>query len=373
MACAMVPTSPTRRGLAVLSTGLVSLLSCGAAFGIVFKPIPIIVETIPATVSQQSAFQAGMSSSFGTQNALDNLSGNNTSGVDGGVSEGQGDGPGLLRATLDPSDLRWQIFTTYDYGSLDVEGDNGIQSDVNGASVGMLYRACASFAFGGSIGGLTSKGHLAGGTGSVNSDGVSLSAFGVATFGNTFVDLLYNATLLDSDFTRQATGTNATGQADSTVHSLALTLGHNLRFGRLLTGPRLGVNYSHWSQDGYTEDGTGALLAYPNQNSESLVTRVEWFTSYEIKTTFGTITPRGYVGWHRETMGGAGAANIGLVGGGLAAGTAGTSRIRHYMVAGAGVSVGLGRNWTASADYVGQFFAANYEVHNVSVMLSYGF
>jgi uncharacterized protein YhjY with autotransporter beta-barrel domain len=326
----------------------------------------------PPSISQQTGFQTTTTATNGVSNVLNHL-GNITSTVDSGVTEGQGDGPGFLRATIDPADKRWQTFTTYDYGHLDVEGATGIQSDTNGGSIGVLYRVCPSFAFGGSVGGLYSKGILAAGAGDVRTDGFSMAAFGVATWGNTFADLIYSATLLDSQFARTAAGTNATGQADSTVHSIGLTVGHNLRFGRWTTGPRLGLNYSHWSQKSYTENGAGALLAYPDQNTESLVTRVEWFGSYDIKTRYGLLVPRAQLGWHRETMGGAGTSNVGVVGGGVAAGAGGVNRVRHYMMAGAGVSLNFSENWKASVDYVGQFFAANFEVHNVSLMLSYGF
>ena len=362
----MVTTSSRRSTLPVISTGLALLLATSWAHAAEkFRATPTL------TISQQTGFQNGATSTFGIGNTLTTL-GNNTNTVDGGVTTGQGDGPTTLRATLDPADLRWHIFTTYDYGKLDIEGPNGVQSHTNGGTLGMLYRASPRFALGGSLGGLHSNGWLSGGTGTVRSDGLTMAAFGVVNFGDTFVDLLYSATLLNSDFTRQAPGTSTTGEADSTVHSVALTVGHNLRFGRLLTGPRLGVNYSHWSQDGFSESGPGALI-YPDQNAESLITRVEWFTSYDIKTSFGTITPRGLLGWHRETMGGAGAANVGVVGGGVVAGTGGVNRIRHYMVAGAGVSMDLGGSWKASADYLGQFFGGAFGVHNVSVMLSYGF
>lgn len=361
----MVPTPLHHRCLALTGVGVFLLSTLAQATK---RPDPIPTPTF----SQQTAFQNGGTANFGTGAAFDSL-GNVTSTLDGGVSEGQGDGPGFLRATLDPSDKRWQIFTTYDFGVLDIEGDGGIQSRTDGGSVGVLYRACSNFAFGGSVGGLHSVGHMAGGSGGVTSDGLTLAAFGVATFGNTFVDLLYSATLLDSDFTRQTGGANATGQAGSTVQTIATTIGHNLRYGRWVTTPRLGLNYSHWSQDGYAENGNGALLEYPNQNSESLITRVEWFNSYDIKTSFGLVTPRALVGWHRETMGGVGASNVGVVGGGVAAGAGGSNRVRHYMVAGAGVALTLGNNWKASADYLGQFFGGSFEVHNVSVMLSYGF
>ena len=321
--------------------------------------------------SQQNGFQNSTTNSIGVSSTMDTLT-NSMEGIDSGVTEGQGDGPGTLRATLSPSDLHWIVFTTYDYGRLDVEGPNGIRSDTHGSSVGVLYRLNPRIAFGSSVGGLTSKGIGSGGSSTVRSDGLTLAAFGVASFGDTFVDLFYSTTLLDNQFDRNPAGTNASGHTDATVQTVALTLGHNHRFGRWVTGPRLGVNYSHWSQKGFSESGTGALLTYSNQNSESLVARFEWFGSYDIPTQLGTITPRARLGWHRETKGGAGASNVEFVAGGVAS-SAGVNRVRHYMLASAGVVANFGPNWKASADYVGQYFSDSFEVHSVSLMLSYAF
>lgn len=364
----MANTTLLSRRTALFSSFAVALFSTtqvGAA-----KPKEIFPTT--PTLSQQTGFQSAYTATLGVETALNNLA-NNTNSLNGGVTEGQGDGPGMLRSTLSPQDSKLQLFATYDYGSLDLEGENGIQSDTHGGSVGALYRVCSNFAFGGSIGGLSTRGMLAGGTGHVYSDGLTMSAFGVATFGNTFVDVIYNSTLLDNQFARQATGTNATGQTGSSVQTVAVTLGHNLRFGRFVTGPRLGVNYSHWRQDGYSENGTGALVEYANQNAESLVTRADWYASYDIKTNFGTVTPRGFLGWHRESMSGAGSSAVNAVGGGVFAATPGVSRVRSYLAAGAGVAVTLGGNWKASADYVGQYFGGAFDIHNVSLMLGYSF
>ena len=323
---------------------------------------------------QQVGLQSGATANNSTSNTLDNL-GNQTSSLDDGVSEGQGDGPGFLRAALSPTSKRWQIFTTFDYGSLHLaNGVTGIRSDTYAEGLGTLYRVSPHFALGGSVGNLHSRGIFANGGGAIHADGIAMAAFGVASWGNTFVDLAYGATLIDSKVNRNSPTVQAAGRADSTVHSIAFKLGHNLRYGRWVTGPRVGLDYSHWSQKGYTESGTGApLLSVPHLNTESLVTRVEWHASYDITTRFGKVVPRAHLGWHRETMGGRPGGNYTIVGGGTALVTTGVSRIRHYMVAGAGVSMDLGANWKASADYVGQFLNDAFQIHNVSVMLSYGF
>lgn len=333
------------------------------------------VPTLPtqpnASISQQDGFHNNSTFSTGVSNSLDTL-GNGADPVNSGVTEGQGDGPGTLRSTLSPSDLHWIIYSTYDFGKLKVKGPNGIETNSNGGSLGMLYRVSPSLAFGGSLGGLSSKGEMNSGTGGVRTEGLTMAAFGVMSFGGTFVDLLYSASLLDNQFSRNPAGTNAGAKTSANVQTIALTLGHNRRFGNWVVGPRLGFNYSHWSQKGYTESGTGTLFAYPHQNSESLVTRVEWYTSYDIPVKFGTITPRSRIGWHRETMGGAGASNVELVGGGVVP-SSGVNRVRNYLLASAGICMNFNQQWKASADYTGQFLADNFQVHNVSVMLSYAF
>jgi hypothetical protein len=51
----------------------------------------------------------------------------------------------------------------------------------------------------------------------------------------------------------------------------------------------------------------------------------------------------------------------------------GPDRIRHYLVASAGVTWTFASDWKINAGYVGQFFGGAYQVHTASAMLAWSF
>jgi outer membrane autotransporter protein len=319
-------------------------------------PRPKFVDVV--TIGQQAGFQAGLPNS----GSFDAVLNQNT--LDGGVTTGQGDGPGDQVIRTSSGEERWTAFTGFNFNSLDVEGFTGIQLRTSSYNAGVLYRLTPNIRIGASIGGVHSRGDIASG-GNTSSDGLALGAYAVGNWGDNFIDLLYSATLLSNDITRTPLGTNASGSADSETHAISATFGRNMRFGRWVTGPRIGLDYAHWSMDSYTETGPGAV-AFGQQSANSLVARADWFTSYDIKTSSGTVTPYAIAGWHRETMSG----NPNNAGPGF---IAGTDRVRHYMVAGTGLTWSLPCGGKLNAGYTGQFFGGAYQVHNISAMLAWSF
>lgn len=341
-------------------------------------PPPVVapvVSTPPVTsINQQAGFQSGGLNTNTTSGGIDSMF--NQTLIDGGVTSGQGDGPeaGAQSIRVSSSDEKWMLFTTFNYGNLDVEGNSGVQTQTYAAAVGALYRINPMFRVGASVGNVHSTGVFANEAGRLESDGVTMAAYGIANFGDTFVDLIYAATLENNDFSRESTLSNATASANSVTHAISSTVGHNFRFGRFVTGPRIGLDFAHWSMEGYTENGTGTLLSVAEQRANSLITRIDWFASYDIKVRAGTITPYGLAGWHRETLGGQPTLGAGIVGTGVNPTiSTGPDRVRHYLVASAGVTWNLVNAWKINAGYVGQFFGGAYQVHTASAMIAWSF
>lgn len=298
----------------------------------------------------------------------------NQSILNGGVTTGQGDGPGEQAIRVSSGEENWLLFTTFNYGNLDVEGNSGVQSQTYAGAAGALYRVCQGFRVGASVGGVRTTGAFANEGGRLESDGVSMTAYAIANFGDSFLDLIYAATLQNNDFSRESAVSAANGSADSVTHAISSTLGHNFRIGRFVTGPRIGLDFAHWSMDAYTESGLGVLLNVAEQRANSLIARIDWFTSYDIQVGAGTITPYALAGWHRETLGGQPTLGAGIVGAGVSPTvTTGPDRVRHYLVASAGVTWSLGNDWKINAGYVGQFFGGAYQVHTASAMVAWSF
>lgn len=356
---------------AVTAMGLL-LVKTLSAFEV---PPPPPAPTSPVTsISQQSGFQSGGLNTNTTSGGIDTMF--NQVLIDGGVTSGQGDGPesGEQAIRVSNGEEKWMLFTTFNYGNLDVEGNSGVQAQSYATAVGALYRLNPTFRVGASLGGVRATGSFANEAGRLESDGVTMTAYGIANFGNTFVDLIYAATLENNDFSRESAVSAATASANSVTHAISGTVGHNFRFGRFVTGPRIGLDFAHWSMDSYTENGTGILLNVAEQRANSLITRIDWFASYDIKVGAGTITPYGLAGWHRETFGGQPTLGAGTVGAGVSPTiSTGPDRVRHYLVASAGVTWNLGNDWKVNAGYVGQFFGGAYQVHTASAMIAWSF
>jgi len=368
-------TSPLSFVPSTVALGIV-LMTCADTLAIDRPPAPVAPPAAPPapviSISQQAGFQSGGLNTNTSSGGFDATF--NQSVLNGGVTPGQGDGPGDQAIRVSSGEEKWLLFTTYNYGNLDVEGSSGVQVQTHSAAAGALYRLCPGFRVGGSVGWVRTTGSFANEAGRLEGDGVAMTAYAIANFGDSFVDLIYAATLQNNDFSRESAASAATASADSVTHAISSTLGHNFRFGRLVTGPRIGLDYTHWSMDSYTEGGTGVLLNVAEQRANSLIARIDWFTSYDIPVGTGTITPYALAGWHRETLGGQPTVGAGIVGTGLNPNVAsGPDRIRHYLVASAGVTWTLASDWKINAGYVGQFFGGAYQVHTASAMIAWSF
>lgn len=299
-----------------------------------------------------------------------------------------GKGTKVVVGMVNPDAYRWQVFTSFDYGNLDMDADKnflGLQSDTYAETIGIEYFLTDHLLLGAGVSYLQSFSDQG-----ADLDGVTMAGYVSGTWGGYYADLLYGATLLDHDIDRP-TGLGATAHADpgSVVHAVNFNTGYNFYFGNWRTGPFVGVDYAHADVDGYTERGGGAAATEVSEQSvDSLITRLGWQASYRMKTSWGAIIPQVRLGWERENQDSDDELKVGLVqspfylvkgntikstGGGFESTVPGYSRGSDYMTAGAGALVQVGQRLDVMLDYQGDFFAGGYSAHFGKISLTWRF
>ena len=142
---------------------------------------------------------------------------------------------------------------------------------------------------------------------------------------------------------------------------MSLNTGYNFDLGdRLVTGPILGLQYTHGQLDGYTETGGGtANVSVASQTFNSLVSDVGWQLSYGVPVEAGKLTFQGRTSWHRENLSDDDGVLVGLVQspfllvnsdggftrmGNFATSATPNSAIADYWVLGAGARLEVGKS-----------------------------
>ena len=172
---------------------------------------------------------------------------------------GQGPKKVVIQRTI-PKEDRWEVFSSFDYGRLDMDAVGelrGLRHDVYSGNAGAEHVLGDRLVVGLGVAGLESDGEVAGGAADTDVQGITMAGYLTGMWGESYVDLLYGANLLEHSISRR-TGTGiATAEPDSVVHEVQLNLGHDWEFGNVVTGPMIGADYSHIDIDGYTERGGG--------------------------------------------------------------------------------------------------------------------
>ncbi len=294
------------------------------------------------------------------------------------IQYGLGSGSGLL----------WQIFTSFDYGNLDLDADRyflGLQSDTYAGSIGAELLIGPETYVGGGVSYLES--YSDGGT---DVDGLTFATYISNTWHGLHTDLLYDATLLDHDIRRNA-GFGSTAQADpgSLTQTLSFNTGDFYSLGHWTLGPFLGLEYARADIDGYTErgGGTGATRV-SEQSAESLISRVGFQASYRVERSWGSVTPQVRVGWERENLASDDDLTVGLLqspyylvqgntirstGEGFKITVSSDDRRRDYMTLGAGVLVEFSSQCRVLLDYEGNFQGEDYRAHFAKLSLGFTF
>jgi len=303
----------------------------------------------------------------------------------GGVVEGQGDGPGKNPAPNPVAQRRtrtnqWEVFASVNYNNarLGAIGNQaGVQSDSWSPGVGAELHVTPNVAIGFALNWLESNQTFANGVGSMDMNGYALSAYTSYVKKAFWADLLYNFGSYDLETNRNTIGFgNARGDTDAYTHSVQFNTGWNFRFqnNSLVTGPFLGLDYTHVSIDSFGESSGGlAALAYNKRTAESLISRIGWSVSKYVKTDFAVITAQARLSYERQNLNNNNGTTVGLINQPFVVSGGSQSYGQDYMVAGAGLNFQFTPNLGLLLNYQGQFFRQSVEAHYVGLRLSYKF
>jgi len=303
-----------------------------------------------------------------------------------GVVNGQGDGYGKNPAPSPmvqrrPQSGQWQVFATANYnnarlGSLGPQ-QAGIQSDSWTQGIGAEVHVTPNVALGFALNWLESRQTFANNIGSMDMNGYALSAYTSYVKKAFWADLLYNFGSYDLDTNRNPIGfAAARGDTNAYTNTVQFNSGWNFRFqnNSFVTGPFIGLDYTHVSIDAYGESGGGlAALAYNKRTAESLVSRIGWSASKYFTTDFAVITAQARLSYERQNLNNNSGTTVGLINQPFVLSSSGQNYGQDYMVAGAGLNFQFTPNLGLLLNYQGQYFRQSVQAHYVGLRLSYRF
>jgi autotransporter-associated beta strand protein len=318
----------------------------------------------------------------GGEEENDDDSGSITAALDDGVIVGEGDGDPKKASPIAKRVARsrqWEVFATVNYGNVKlnpIRTQSGVQIDSWASGVGAERHFSRGLTFGFAASFLQSSQGYTSNAGSVHLEGPALSAYVSYVRGGFWNSLLYSFGTYQMDSIRN-TGVafpTAFGTTRTYTHSVQYNTGWNMRFQNdtLVTGPFAGVDYLHGSVDAYNETGGGlAALHYSAQSYQSLVSRVGWSASKQIKAGFGTITPQVRLSYERQNIKNNNGTSVSLINVPFSSTGGQQAPGQDYLVAGLGVSLAFTDRFSLMLSYQGQFFRHDLQAHFGSIRFSY--
>jgi len=301
-------------------------------------------------------------------------------GIDDGVIDGQGDGPEQPIAKKIPRSRQWEVFATVNYANISLSSiatQAGVDSETWAPGVGIERHFTRHLTLGFAANLLETHQSYANGLGSMDMQGIALSAYASYVRRSFWVDLLYNWGSFDLDTDRNATGFPvANGETNAWTNAVQLNGGWSFRVPawKLVHGPLAGVDWLHVNVDGYSETGGGlGALTYGSRSVDSLITRVGWSVTREFETNFAKITPQLRFTYERQNIDRNNGTSVNLINLPFTATTTNQAPGQDYMVAGAGVNFEFSPDFSMLLTYQGQFFRENMQAHYGSVRFTYKF
>ncbi len=299
--------------------------------------------------------------------------------TDEGVILGQGDGPeDAPIARKVPRSRQWEVFTTVNYANVSLSGigtQAGMDAQTWSPGVGIERHFTRGLALGFAASFISTRQHYARSLGTLEMQGLALSTYASYVRRSFWVDTLYSLGMLDLDTLRNpgAGLPEARGDTTAWANTVQFNTGWNFRSmdGTFVTGPFLGLDYTHVAVDAYTESGGGlAALAYGSRSFDSLVSRVGWSASRKYTTSWAAITPQLRLSYERQNIASNNATSATLVNLPFSASAQGQSPGQDYMVLGAGVNFQFSEACSLMLSYSTQLFRQDLQAHFGGVRLS---
>lgn len=306
----------------------------------------------------------------------DSLSG----GIDDGVIDGQGDGPEQPVAKVIPRSRQWEVYTTVNYANISlssIRSQAGVDSQTWAPGVGIERHFSRHLTLGFAANLLETHQTYTNGLGSMDMEGIALSAYASYVRRSFWVDMLYSWGRFDLESQRNSTGFPvANGETTAWTNAVQLNGGWSFRVPawKLVHGPLAGVDWLHLNTDSYNETGGGlGALNYASRSVDSLITRIGWSVSKEFDTDLAKITPQVRLSYERQNIDRNNGTSVNLINQPFTATAKSESPGQSYMVAGAGVNFEFSRDFSMLLTYQGQFFRENMQAHYGSVRFTYKF
>lgn len=304
---------------------------------------------------------------------------NGTIGAGGPTGDGK-----EAKSTPEAPFLRWEIFAAGNYGYFDLNDQGrraGFESDTWVGTIGAEYHLDRHISLGLAASWVDGSADLTRKIGSVDAEGLALSAYASAAFENFYADLLYSFGTYDQDTRRNTfNGRDANGDTHAYTNAIQFNTGYVMKLGQWHTGPIAGLTWIHADVDDYRETGGGsARLAVPEQHADSLISQVGWTASYVAPTSFGTIVPQVRATWDHQYLDTAESVSASLQqspfpnGGRYTASGRGPDSGDDYLNLGAGVSARIGERTSVTLDYQTHLFQQRTTAHFGSVKIGIAF
>ncbi|HNS20695.1 MAG TPA: autotransporter domain-containing protein, partial [Sedimentisphaerales bacterium] len=224
---------------------------------------------------------------------------------------GSTSGPSLASlspmSVSDPSCSGWQAFAQ-GYGSWGDRADDGgvvgYDYDTYGTLVGAEKFVSENVVLGGSIGYGGTSVDSGDDLSSMDIDSLSASLYGTWFNSTSYVGLTlgYGYHWYDSTRRLSFAGLRADGEFDAQTLSIAPEIGRLFRCGSYGIEPYVGLNYTHFAQDGYTEEGAGdADLSVGDDTDDSFSTELgtHLYRTWAMRNG-GSLTPELKLAWRHE-------------------------------------------------------------------------
>jgi autotransporter-associated beta strand protein len=363
------------------STGVFSIIDTNGGLALAAVQGQALISGGNAVTSDLNGHLFNLSSGGGEEG---DDSGSITAALDNGVIVGEGDGDPKKASPIAKRVARtrqWEVFATVNYGNVKlnpIRTQSGVQIDSWASGVGAERHFSRGLILGFAASFLQSSQGYTGNAGSLRLEGPALSTYVSYVRGSFWNSLLYSFGTYQMDSIRQPglPFPTAFGSTRTYTHSVQYNTGWNFRFQNdtLVTGPFVGVDYLHGTVNAYSETGGGlAALHYSAQSYQSLVSRVGWSASKQLKTSFATITPQLRLSYERQNIKNNNGTSVSLINVPFSSTGGQQAPGQDYLVAGLGVSLAFSDRFSLMLSYQGQFFRHDMQAHFGSLRFSYQF
>lgn len=249
----------------------------------------------------------------------------------------------------------------------------GYRADVGGALVSIDYQYNENWLAGFSFGGSRTDLDLRDGRGEIDTTGFRVGPYASYSRGPWFVDGSLTAGIHDNESERNMPSLGETTNAeydawDITAQAVA---GYDYEMSLFTLSPHVALQYQHYDQEAFTEQGDSTALAVDSREVDSLRSRlgVQAFTTVDFSTI--TFVPEGHIGWEHEYLGSEDF-DARFAAGGDPFTISGPSPQRDAVVFGGGVSALLSEDLSTFVRYDGSIYDKG-DTHTVSAGVRFRF